>query len=170
MRSRGRHSDVGIEVEAEEEETTAGDDSSVYVDTLSVCHHVASIRLLRTSLCRNDKEDGHLCVDQSSVQEKEEKGSDLGCRVRSSCDSLQCQRFGELGGWPSIVRSGECQPGYRTSGTRECLLMVRTWSRIERGSWGSVRATCTGGQRMAIERLADLGVDQNGMIGVGLGL
>ena len=52
------------EVQAEEEEeTTAGDGSSVYVDTLSVCRDVASIRLLRTSLCRNDKEGGHLCVD-----------------------------------------------------------------------------------------------------------
>ena len=51
------------EVQAEKEETTAGDGSSVDVDTLSVCRDVASIRLLRTSLCRNDKEDGHVCVD-----------------------------------------------------------------------------------------------------------
>ena len=51
------------EVQAEKEETTAGDGSSVYVDPLSVCRDVASIRLLRTSLCRNDKEDGHLCID-----------------------------------------------------------------------------------------------------------
>ena len=50
------------EVQAEKEETTAGDGSSVYVDTLSVCRDVASIRLPRTSLCRNDKEDGHDCV------------------------------------------------------------------------------------------------------------
>ena len=51
------------EVQAEKEETTAGDGSSVYVDTLSVCRDVASIRLLRTSLCRNDKEVCHLCGD-----------------------------------------------------------------------------------------------------------
>ena len=38
------------EVQAEKEETTAGDGSSVYVDPLSVCCDVASIRLLRTSL------------------------------------------------------------------------------------------------------------------------
>ena len=43
------------EVQAEKEETTAGDGSSVYVDPLSVCRDVASIRLQRTSLCRNDK-------------------------------------------------------------------------------------------------------------------
>ena len=55
------------EVQAEKEETTAGDGSSVYVDTLSVCRDVASIRLLRTSLCRNDKEDGHVCLDESSM-------------------------------------------------------------------------------------------------------
>ena len=51
------------EAEAEKEETTTGDGSSVYVDTLSVCRDVASIRLLRTGLCRNGKEDGHVCVD-----------------------------------------------------------------------------------------------------------
>ena len=50
------------EVQAEKEETTAGDGSSVNVDPLSVCRVVASIRLLRTSLCRNDKDDGHVCV------------------------------------------------------------------------------------------------------------
>ena len=50
------------EVQAEKEETTAGDGSSVNVDTLSVCRDVASIRLLRTSICRNEKEDGHVCV------------------------------------------------------------------------------------------------------------
>ena len=86
------------EVQAENEETTAGDGSSVYVDTLTVCRDDALIQLLKTSLCRNGKEDGHLCVDQSSKQDKEEKGSDLGCRERRSCDSLQCRRFGEQGG------------------------------------------------------------------------
>ena len=49
-------------MEAEKEETTAGDGSSVYVESLSVCRVVASIRLLRTSLFRNDKEDGRVCV------------------------------------------------------------------------------------------------------------
>jgi hypothetical protein len=48
------------EVQAEKEETTAGEGSSVYVVPLSVCRDVASIRLLRTSLCRKDKEDGHV--------------------------------------------------------------------------------------------------------------
>ena len=48
--------------EMQSEETTAGDGSSVYVDPLSVCRDVASIRLLRTNLCRNDKEGGHVCV------------------------------------------------------------------------------------------------------------
>ena len=38
------------EVQAENEETTAGDGSTVYVVPLSVCSDVASIRLLRTSL------------------------------------------------------------------------------------------------------------------------
>jgi hypothetical protein len=38
------------EVQAEKEETTAGDGSSVNVDTLSVCRDVASIWLLRRSL------------------------------------------------------------------------------------------------------------------------
>ena len=107
---------VGLwhEVQAKKEETTAGDGSSVNVDALSVCRDVASIRLLRTSLCRNDKEDGHVCVDNDSMQDKEEKGSDLGCRVRRSSDSLRCRRFGKQGGWPSIVRSGDCQAGYKT--------------------------------------------------------
>ena len=62
------------EVQAEKEETTAGDDSSVYVDTLSVCRDVASIRLLRTSLCRNDKEDGHLCVDNLVSRTRKRRG------------------------------------------------------------------------------------------------
>ena len=106
--------DVGIEVRAEKEETTAGDGSSVNVDPLSVCREVASIRLLRTSLCRNDKEDGHVCLANLSRQDKEEKGSDLGCRGRRSCDSLRCRQFGEQGGWPSFVRSGDCQSGNRT--------------------------------------------------------
>ena len=53
------------EVQAEKEETTAGDGSSVYVDPLSVCRDVASIRLLRTSLCSNDKQAGHLLCRQS---------------------------------------------------------------------------------------------------------
>ena len=98
MRSSGRHSDVDIEVQAEKEETTTCDGSSVYVDPLSVCRNVSSIRLLSTSLCRNDKEDGHLCPGNPSMKDKEEKGSDLGCRGRRSCDSLRCRRFGEQGG------------------------------------------------------------------------
>ena len=49
-------------MQAEKEETTAGDGSSVNVVPLSVCHVVASIRLLRTRLCRNNKEAGHVCV------------------------------------------------------------------------------------------------------------
>ena len=62
------------EVQAEKEETTAGDGSSVYVDTLSVCRDVASIRLPRTSLSRNDKECGHLCVDNPVSRTRKEKG------------------------------------------------------------------------------------------------
>ena len=62
------------EVQAEKEETTAGDGSSVYVDTLSVCRDVASIRLLRTSLCRNDKEDGHVCVDNPVSRTRRRRG------------------------------------------------------------------------------------------------
>ena len=62
------------EVRAEKEETTAGDGSSVYVDTLSVCRDVASIRLLRTSLCRNDKEDGHLCVGNPVSRTRRRRG------------------------------------------------------------------------------------------------
>ena len=38
------------EGQAEKEETTAGDGISVYVDPLSVCRDIASMRLLRTSL------------------------------------------------------------------------------------------------------------------------
>ena len=62
------------EVQAEKEETTAGDGSSVFVDPLSVCRDVASIRLLRTSLCRNDKEDGHLCVDNPVSRTRRRRG------------------------------------------------------------------------------------------------
>ena len=62
------------EVQAKKEETTAGDGSSVYVDPLSVCRDVASIRLLRTSLCRNDKEDGHLCVGNPVYRTRRRRG------------------------------------------------------------------------------------------------
>ena len=62
------------EVEAEKEETTAGDGSSVYVDSLSVCRNVASIRLLRTSLCRNDKEDDHRCVGNPVCRSRRRRG------------------------------------------------------------------------------------------------
>ena len=62
------------EVQAEKEETTAGDGTSVYVDPLSVCRVVASIRLLRTSLCRNDKEDGHVCVDNPVCRTRRRRG------------------------------------------------------------------------------------------------
>ena len=62
------------EVQAEKEETTAGDGSSVDVDTLSVCRDVASIRLLRTSLCRNDKQDGDLCVDNPVCRTRRRRG------------------------------------------------------------------------------------------------
>ena len=103
--------------EMQSEETTAGDGSSVYVDPLSVCRDVASIRLLRTSLCRNDKEAGNVCLGKPSKQDKEERGSDVGCRGRRSCDSLRCRRLGEQGDWPSFVRSGDCQSGYKTRGT-----------------------------------------------------
>ena len=65
------------EVQAEKEETTAGDGSSVYVDLLSVRRDVASIRLLRTSLCRNDKEDGHLCVDNPVCRTRRRRGGIL---------------------------------------------------------------------------------------------
>ena len=61
-------------VQTEKEETTAGDGSSVYVDPLSVCRDVASIRLLRTSLCSNDKEDGHLCVDNPVSRTRRRRG------------------------------------------------------------------------------------------------
>ena len=62
------------EVEAEKEETTAGDGSAVDVDPLSVCRDVASIRLLRTSLCRNDKEEGHLCVGNPVSRTRRRRG------------------------------------------------------------------------------------------------
>ena len=62
------------EVQPEKEETTAGDGSSVYVAPLSVCRDVASIRLLRTSLCRNDKEDGHVCVDNPVCRTRRRRG------------------------------------------------------------------------------------------------
>ena len=62
------------EVQAEKEETTAGDGSSVYVDPLSVCRDVASIRLLRTSLCRNDKEPGHVCVGNPVSRTRRRRG------------------------------------------------------------------------------------------------
>ena len=62
------------EVEAEKNDTTAGDGSSVYVDTLSVCRDVASIRLLRTSLCRNDKEAGHHCLDNPVCRTRRRRG------------------------------------------------------------------------------------------------
>ena len=65
------------EVQAEKEETTAGDGSSVNVDTLSVCRDVASIGLLRTSLCRNDKEDGHVCVDNPVSRTRRRRGQIL---------------------------------------------------------------------------------------------
>ena len=62
------------EVQSEKEDTTAGDGSSVYVDPLSVCRDVASIRLLRTSLCHNDKEDGHVCVDSPVCRTRRRRG------------------------------------------------------------------------------------------------
>ena len=62
------------EVQAEKEETTAGDGSSVSVVPLSVCRDVASIRLLRTSLCRNDKEGGHLCVGNPVCRTRRRRG------------------------------------------------------------------------------------------------
>ena len=61
-------------MEAEKNDTTAGDGSSVYVDPLSVCRDVALIRLLRTSLCRNDKEHGHLCVDNPVSRTRRRRG------------------------------------------------------------------------------------------------
>ena len=62
------------EVEPEKEETTAGDSSSVNVDTLSVCRDVASIRILRTSLCRNHKEVGHVRVDNPVCRTRRRRG------------------------------------------------------------------------------------------------
>ena len=61
-------------MQAEKEETTAGDGSSVDVDTLSVCRDVASIRLLRTSLYRSDKEDGHVRVDNQVSRTRRRRG------------------------------------------------------------------------------------------------
>ena len=61
-------------MQAEKEETTAGDGSSVNVDTLSVCRDVASLRLLRTSLCRNDKEEGHVCVGDPVSRTRRRRG------------------------------------------------------------------------------------------------
>ena len=61
-------------VRAEKEEKTAGDGSSVYVDPLSVCRDVASIRLLRMSLCRNDKEAGQLCVGVPVCRTRRRRG------------------------------------------------------------------------------------------------
>ena len=61
-------------MQAEKEKTTAGDGSSVYVDTLSVCRAVASMRLLRTSLCGSDKEDGHLCVGNPVSRTRRRRG------------------------------------------------------------------------------------------------
>ena len=62
------------EEQAEKEETTTGDGSSVYAETLSVCRDVASIRLLRTSLCRNDKEGGHVCVGNPVCRTRRRRG------------------------------------------------------------------------------------------------
>jgi hypothetical protein len=62
------------EVQAEKEETTAGDGSSVFVDALSVSRDVASIRLLSTSLCRNDKEGGLLCVGNPVCRTRRRRG------------------------------------------------------------------------------------------------
>jgi hypothetical protein len=62
------------EVQAEKEETTAGDGSPVYVDTLSVCRDVDSIPLLRTRLCRNDKEDGHVRVGNPVCRTRRRRG------------------------------------------------------------------------------------------------
>ena len=101
------------EVREEKEETTAGDGSSVNVITLSVCRDVASIRLLRTSLCRNDKEGGHLCLGNPVCSTRRRRGRILVVVDVARCDSLRCRRFGEQGGWPSIVRSGDCQSTYR---------------------------------------------------------
>ena len=61
-------------MQAEKEETTAGDGSSVYVDTLSVCRDVASIRLLSTSLCRRDEEDGHVCLGNPVSRTRRRRG------------------------------------------------------------------------------------------------
>jgi hypothetical protein len=62
------------EVQAEKEETAAGNGSSVYVDPLSVCRDVASIRLLRTSLSRKDKEGGQVCVGNPVCRTRRRRG------------------------------------------------------------------------------------------------
>ena len=61
-------------MQTEKEETTACDGSSVYVDPLSVCRDVASIWLLSTSLCRKDKEGGHLCVGNPVSRTRRRRG------------------------------------------------------------------------------------------------
>ena len=48
--------------------------AQVDVDPLSVCRDVASIRLLRTSLCRNDKQAGHLCVGDPVCRTRRRRG------------------------------------------------------------------------------------------------
>ena len=62
------------EVRPEKEETTTGDGSSVNVDTMSVCRNVASIQLLRTSLCSNDKEADHLCDGNPVCRTRKRRG------------------------------------------------------------------------------------------------
>ena len=39
-----------------------------------MCRDVASIRLLSTSLCRNHKEDGHLCVGNPVSRTRKRRG------------------------------------------------------------------------------------------------
>ena len=66
--------DVDMRCKREKEETTAGDGISVYVDTLSVCRDVASIRLLKTSLFRSDREAGHVCVGNPVSRRRKTRG------------------------------------------------------------------------------------------------
>ena len=61
-------------MQAEKEEMTAGDGSSVNVDTLSACRVVASIRLLRMRLCRNGKEAGHVCLGNPVCRTRRRRG------------------------------------------------------------------------------------------------